>query len=271
MGLGDLGALGDIGGIIGSMLAISVSAIVLLTFAPGIAGDIDGFSLSARGEGRCEYKGERFAWLAKGTATQQEGAEVWAADTLTRVMFKQGVTASKDVGQCTSATAAAAGYYYTPKGTPILASADMWKDTEAGIGEWKRPNRSLTALGGGTIVLLLFSATAILLPAGAIGFLGYFGARFIADQVGGGVLVTAIVATVAVVLAGAVLPQIFEPLDRLYLALDGNRYWIYSVGIGTLGPIIGNFMGISLLGGIVTLGMLLWRGQKGGGSMSQAM
>ena len=120
-------------------------------------------------------------------------------------------------------------------------------------------------------MLLLFSASAILLPAGAIGFLGYFGARFIADQVGTGVLVTAIVATVAVVLAGAVLPQIFEPLDRLYLALDGTRYWIYSVGIGTLGPIIGNFMGISLLGGIVTLGMLLWRGQKGSGSMSQAM
>ena len=120
-------------------------------------------------------------------------------------------------------------------------------------------------------MLLLFSASAILVPAGAIGFLGYFGARFIASNIGGGVLSIAIGATVIVVLAGAILPEVFEPLDQLYLSLDGQRFWVYSVGIGKLGPIIGNFMGIALLGGIVTLGMLLWKGHKGSGSMSQAM
>ena len=129
----------------------------------------------------------------------------------------------------------------------------------------------MTALSGGTIVLLLFSASAILVPAGAIGFLGYFGARFIASNIGGGVLSIAIGATVIVVLAGAILPEVFEPLDKLYLSLDGTRFWVYSVGIGKLGPIIGNFMGIALLGGIVTLGMLLWKGHSGQGRMSQAM
>ena len=136
---------------------------------------------------------------------------------------------------------------------------------------WKKANASLTALSGGTIVLLLFSASAILVPAGAIGFLGYFGARFIASNIGGGVMSIAIGATVIVVLAGAILPEVFEPLDGLYLSLDGTRFWVYSVGIGKLGPIIGNFMGIALLGGIVTLGMLLWKGHSGQGKMSQAM
>ena len=81
----------------------------------------------------------------------------------------------------------------------------------------------------------------------------------------------AIGATVIVVLAGAILPEVFDPLDRLYLSLDGQRFWVYSVGIGKLGPIIGNFMGIALLGGIVTLGMLLWKGHKSSGSMANAM
>ena len=34
MGLGDLGELGDIGMIVGSVVGIGISAIVLLTFAP---------------------------------------------------------------------------------------------------------------------------------------------------------------------------------------------------------------------------------------------
>ena len=161
---------------------------------------------------------------------------------------------------------------YSPQRATSLGVIDRdrcWQSRSANT--WKKANASLTALSGGTIVLLLFSASAILVPAGAIGFLGYFGARFIASNIGGGVLSIAIGATVIVVLAGAILPEVFEPLDRLYLSLDGQRFWVYSVGIGKLGPIIGNFMGIALLGGIVTLGMLLWKGHSGQGRMSQAM
>ena len=84
-----------------------------------------------------------------------------------------------------------------------------------------------------------------------------------AENIGGGPLAIAIGATVIVVIAGAVLPQIFEPLDTLYLALDGKRFWVYSQGLGKLGSIIGNFLGISLLGGIVTLGMLAVEGTAG--------
>ena len=65
MGLGDLGELGDIGMIVGSVVGIGISAIVLLTFAPGIVGDIDGFSLA--GTERCEFKGERFRWVLTGS------------------------------------------------------------------------------------------------------------------------------------------------------------------------------------------------------------
>ena len=266
MGLGDLGELGNIGGIIGSVLAISISAIVLLTFAPGIVGDIDGIALT--GTARCELNGERFLWVvAQGSYTSADDA--WAA-------VNEGTASSKKITKaiCTYTPGTTAGTtgYYTPKGS-LLLGGDLSAD-EKGFNtqpEWKNANKSLTALSGGSIALLLFSAAAILIPAGAIGFLGYFGARFVAENIGGGPLAIAIGATVIVVIAGAVLPQIFEPLDTLYLALDGKRFWVYSQGLGKLGSIIGNFLGISLLGGIVTLGMLLWKGQRGSGSMSQAM
>ncbi len=257
MGLGDLGELGNIGGIIGSVLAISISAIVLLTFSPGIVADIDNIALN--GSERCILSGEQFRWLVP-KGSYENADEAWRA-----VNEGAAVTTITETG-C-KATKAGSTEYYTPKGLKITAGA-----SGATIGgEWKKPNKSITALSGGSIAMILFSAAAILIPAGAIGFLGYFGARFVAQNIGGGPLAIAIGATVIVVIAGAILPQIFDPLDTLYLALDGKRFWVYSVGLGKLGPIIGNFLGISLLGGIVTLGMLLWKGQKGTGSMSQAM
>ena len=78
MGLGDLGELGDIGAIVGSVVGIGISAIILLTFAPNIVGDIDGFSLA--GTDRCEFKGERFRWVLAaqtGLATTADGADHW--------------------------------------------------------------------------------------------------------------------------------------------------------------------------------------------------
>ena len=286
MGLGDLGELGDIGMIVGSVVGIGISAIVLLTFAPGIVGDIDGFSLA--GTDRCELIGERFRWILpaqSGLAANATGEDHWAAarsggatPTMinTNDLCARATPATKANSADEDPTYAT---FYTPKGTKVQYAATAptksgYEDGTKGFQvapTWKNANASLTALSGGTIVLLLFSASAILVPAGAIGFLGYFGARFIASNIGGGVLSIAIGATVIVVLAGAILPEVFEPLDRLYLALDGTRFWVYSVGIGKLGPIIGNFLGIALLGGIVTLGMLLWKGHSGSGRMANAM
>ena len=275
MGLGDLGELGDIGMIVGSVVGIGISAIVLLTFAPGIVGDIDGFSLA--GTDRCELSnGERALWLLEAPATATTGEDAWAELKSTTTGYKK-ITLKKfaTANTCAVGVAITADTkLFTPKGNLLNASATAVAADAAltpGANTWKKANASLTALSGGTIVLLLFSASAILVPAGAIGFLGYFGARFIASNIGGGVLSIAIGATVIVVLAGAILPEVFEPLDNLYLSLDGARFWVYSVGIGKLGPIIGNFMGIALLGGIVTLGMLLWKGHSGQGRMSQAM
>ena len=157
------------------------------------------------------------------------------------------------------------GSDYTPKGT-LVTVATVGRDPG---GTWDTASKSLTALGsssGGGLVGLIFGAMGLGIPAGAIGFLAYFGAKIVRQNVGGSPMAVAIGATVAVVIIGAILPEIFEPLDDLFIALDGNRYYVYSQGIGKLGGVLGNFLGISLVGGLVSLGVMLWQGRHGSSS-----
>ena len=252
MGLGNLGDVGNIGGLVGSVIGLAIAAIILLTFAPTIAGDID--AIAVQTSDHCLHGGERFHRVVdKGTYATADLA--WAAAT-----SYQSVVMTASATTCTAGSLTGA---YTPKGSELtLASGVLAGST------WTLASRSLTALSGGSLVGLLFGAMAILLPAGALGFLGYFGGQLVKQNIGGGTLAVAIGATVAVVIIGSVLPEIFEPLDALFVALDGNRYAVYDEGIGKLGGILGNFLGISLIGGLITLGVLLWKGREGPGQSS---
>ena len=256
MGIGGLGDVGNIGGLVGSVISLAIAAIILLTFAPQIAGDIDGISVQSKNH--CLLGGERFTRVVvAGTNTANEA---WATGS------KIALSATAD--KCTAAaTALTAAKHYTPKGTEFTVATAG----EVPGGAWKTASKSLTALSGGSLVSLLFGAMAILLPAGALGFLGYFGGMLVKQNIGGGTLAVAIGATVAVVIIGTVLPEIFEPLDDLFVALDGNRYQVYDEGIGKLGGIIGNFLGISLIGGLITLGVMLWQGRDGSSSSMGSM
>ena len=90
---------------------------------------------------------------------------------------------------------------------------------------------------------LLFGAMAILVPAGAIGFLAYTGASLASERLPGGLIGGAITAVVVVIVVGALLPQIFTPLDDLYLVMDGHRYVVFASGIGKLAGVLSNFNG----------------------------
>ena len=254
MGMGSMGDVGDIGGIVGSVVVIGIAAIVLLTFAPTISGDIDGMSVNA--VDACKLpSGERFIWLSPARTGTETANETWAKAT-TNTRLGSGANCAGVVPT---------GTYYTPKGTEVVvATANTVPD-----GTWDTASKSLTALGsssGGGLVGLIFGAMGLGIPAGAIGFLAYFGAKIVRQNVGGSPMAVAIGATVAVVIIGAILPEIFEPLDDLFIALDGNRYYVYSQGIGKLGGVLGNFLGISLVGGLVSLGVMLWQGRHGSSS-----
>ena len=50
--MGNLADIGDIAGLVGSIVGLAIAAIVLLTFAPLIAGDIN--SISLQGVATCK-------------------------------------------------------------------------------------------------------------------------------------------------------------------------------------------------------------------------
>ena len=125
---------------------------------------------------------------------------------------------------------------------------------------------SLAAGGLGPLIQLIFGSMGLLLPAGALGFVGYVGAKMVEQQVGGGLLTRAISTVVLVVVVGALLPQIITPLDTFFYALDGHRFYVFSFGIGKLAGTLGNFMGVALIAGVVALGGLLWRTKSSGSS-----
>ena len=272
--MGGLSDIGDIAGLVGSIVGMAIAAIVLLTFAPIIAGDINAIALQSTGH--CVLSnGELTDRAVRASATTDDANTAWAENGASNVRIQED---TNEEDKCAAGDAMTAGTWYTSKGTKFVLASAVAKDADIGVGaidqdasEWKEASKSLTSLAGGSLVSLLFGAMAILLPAGALGFLGYFGATIVKQQIGGGTLAVAIGATVAVVIIGSILPSIFAPLDALFIALDGNRFFIYSQGIGQLGSVLGNFLGISLIGGLITLGILLWQGRDGSSSGTKGM
>ena len=266
--------MGDMSGMIGAAITIAVAGIVLLTVAPGIVSDIDQIYLN--GQRACVVGDERFTRISGGesfstggspTTPSRDAEESWAQTTA----FTALTIPTTGTGPCVLAANAASGSstsyrYFTPGGVPltVVAGANAIAPATTSAPAFQ----SLTALGGGSLVTLLFGAMAIMLPVGAIAFLGFMGGQLVQQNVGeGGGMAVAIAAAVGTAVVAAILPSVFSPLDDFYRALDGVRYAVYSTGIGRLGGVLGDFLAVALIAGIIVLGALLWRGQQNDGGM----
>ena len=250
----DISNVGNIAGLVGSIIALAISAIVLLTFATPIIGDMNGIFLLSTNS--CGLNGERFDQVAKAASATATAEAAWHTSSPTVYRMTKNATDNK----CYNDSITSGDTLFTPKGTRLTASAD---DLISDTATWKPASPALTALAGGSLVQLLFGAMGIMLPAGALGFLGYFGASIVRANIGGGTLAVAIGATITVVIIGNILPEVFTPLDALFYALDGARFSIFASGIGSLAGVLGNFLGVSLIGGLITLGVMLWQGRNG--------
>ena len=267
-GLG-LGSVNNLGPVIMSIIGVGLSAIILLTFAPTIAGDISAIALQGASEGYCVINGESTDRVVKESPTGADANASWKSVKQTPGNLHNLSKGASDTTCVGSAALASATIYYTPQGEKVQPGAAT-AFTAVGANGWQEQSDSLGAGGLGTLIQLLFGAMGLMLPAGALGFMSYTGSKLVSEKFGGGLLTSALVVVVGVVVVGAILPQIIEPLDTFFLALDGNRFYIFSTGIGKLASTLGNFMGISLIAGVIALGGLLWKGKGGSGSGSFA-
>ena len=258
-------SLGGMSTQIGAAIAIAIAAIVLLTVAPGIVGDIDQIYLTS--QRTCMIGSERVTHLSPEYTGSATAEATWNAATASTV--KRLSIPSTNGTACTLQTAGADGKtYYTPGGTSVTEGASSAITAPPNVVS--APSfESLNALGGGSLVQLLFGALAIMLPIGSIAFLGYLGGNLANQQIGGNNgMAVAIAAAVATAVVAAILPSVFAPLDSFYNSLDGVRYAVYATGIGQLAQVLGDFLAVALIAGIIVLGGLLWKGQKGDGGMS---
>ncbi len=255
--IGNIGSIGNIGMMVGSALGIGIAAIILLTFSPGIIGDMNGIHMF--GKNTCEVNGERFdVVVAKGTGASAKADGAWEAGTAITLTNCGGSHTASD-GTVT---------FFTPKGAEVRATIASNAFTTISGGTAKTAAKSVKALGDGRLANLITAVMCILVPVGAIAFLAYVGGELVSGYAGGGILGRAIGVTVIVVLVGALLPEIFEPLDTLYNVLDGKRYTVFATGVGRIAGVVGDFLAISLYAGIVALGVMLWRGRSTSGDMS---
>ena len=243
-----LGNVGNIGQLIGAVIALGITAIVLLTFAPTVAGDVDG--IFAQGKNACVYQGERFTQVV--TAGTNDTNTAWlksGGGTLTK--------GAKDSASAACIFGTLAEDVYTPKGTEIAAGS-LTLGVLAG-STWAAPSDSVSALAGGSLVLLLLGAMAILLPAGAPGVLSLHrlrngplllrrlhpGPRHRGHGLRGGDRVHP--AGDLHALGQHVLGDERPPVHRLF---RGHR---------KLAGVLSNFFAISLIAGLVALGAMLWK------------
>ena len=277
-------AIGDVGGIVGSVMVMGVAAIILLTASVPIIGDVDQIAVQSKSSGHCTAGGERFDRVVeKGAHTSAQDA--WAASPDNRILLND------DNGRCKLEKVITQGrrnviatnqvttpaVVYTPKGTEIATTVTAIKrnrvrnnrvtaDFVGGANGWTAQSRSLGALSGGNLIGLLFGAMGILIPAGALSGLAYFGSQMVQKHIGGNTLEIALGATMSVIIVASLLPEIFAPLDQLFIALDGNRFYVYGQGIGQIAGVLGNFLGIALVSGLIGLGSMLWKAVRRGGN-----
>ena len=253
-------SLGGMSTQIGAAIAIAIAAIVLLTVAPGIVGDIDQIYLTS--QRTCMFNSERVLRVIDQSSASATADADWNAATT----FEAVTVASTNGGDCSIPSATSGDKFWTPDGQILTGDTTATQIAE----DFKAtPSfESLNALGGGSLVQLLFGALSIMLPVGSITFLGYLGGQLANQQIGGNNgMAVAIAAAVATAVVAAILPNVFQPLDQFYNSLDGVRYAVYSTGIGQLAQILGDFLAVALIAGIIVLGALLWKGQKGDGAM----
>ena len=166
--------------------------------------------------------------------------------------------------------------YYTPAGTEVASSAASVAGKSGSANppvvvtidncKWKESAKVLQAGGLGQVVTIVLQAAGLALPVAILTMVGGFGGSLM-SRVGGTPLMRIVTAVVIVVLA-AILFSYFVPfVDSAYQSIDPNRMVIYDSGLGSLGVVVGNFWGVALVAGMMSIGWSLVAMLRGGGNM----
>lgn len=233
----------------------------------------------------CNINGERVDRLVVGegasaevegswqviTGTTAEGAPVPAsgANSLSHTTAYLVAEAGTGCG-IGDADAANAGFvathkYYTPTGLEVSVLATAQTNGNISGGEWSEESSALEAGGLGPVIPTLFQAAILAPPVLLLTVLGSVAGDF-AKRAGGSPIIAMVIMGVIVLLFATILNTMIPFLTDAYEAIDGNRFRAMDEGIGSLSTVIGNFFGVSLVAGALSVAWTLFNSVRTSGN-----
>ena len=220
----------------------------------------------------CEINGERVDRIVLAGTNEVEDA--WQGVTGSGAGAPSATNAGLLVAT-TGATTCSAGAaltanakYYTPTGLEYTEGATANAVLEG--SEWVEESTALEAGGLGPVIPTLFQAAILAPPVLLLTVLGSVASDFV-KRAGGSPIIAMVIMGVIVLLFATILNTMIPFLTDAYEAIDGNRFRAMDEGIGSLSTVIGNFFGVSLVAGALSVAWTLFNSVRtGGNAITQA-
>ena len=225
-----------------------IGLVVWLVVTPLLLGAINGWYLQA--VDACEVSGERVDRVVLKEAGDTNANTRWG-QVATSGATASGTVAGKltgtTAGGACSLTGPASGTAYTPLGTEVsIAGSNIVG------GAWAPAGSVFNAGGLGGLIEIILQAAGLAPPIAVLIALGYFGQSFM-RQMGGHPILAAVVTVIVMLLVATLVNSLIPFLTTAFTAVDGNRYVMYSEGLGNVSVIIKRFYGVVLVSGLIII------------------
>ena len=289
-----MGAMGNIQGVIMRPLAAMLAIAVLFSGIGLLAGGTNSWLLVTYDVCKVSGNGERIDRLVFSTETEPDDA--WFKNSLTEISAAAAATGGTTLATNEFMVLAVGntGNNCVVKGTTTKTE---FSSTAAVDGEFTVPSTLNVFTQGGTklsisdadalegvvsesfwsagglkqLVQLIVRAAALGIPLGCLVALAAFGRNFLSGM-GMNPLMAVIVLIIAFSLLGALLDVLTPFISDAFLSINSDRYSVYDgAGISAIATVIGNFYGIVVIAGLLTVAWqvigVFRSGANGGGGV----
>ena len=209
--------------------------------------------------GTDEFEDADDAWYQEGLV---KGTDATATPTQATLANKFWLLAEGTTGACNIATSTTIASATAAKFTAFTQGGEKVKVAVATNGmtlegcTWS-PASGLWSQGGfGGLIEIIGQAAGLGIPLGALIALAMLGGAFL-GRMGLSPLMGVVIIIIAFTMAGSLLDTLTPFVTNAFESFDGNRFVIYSKGLGLLANIIGSFYGIVIFGGLLVIGWMV--------------
>ena len=160
--------------------------------------------------------------------------------------------------------------FYSPIGSEVTVTivGAVAGGTAGVVGgcDWSDAGSVFKSGGLGGLVEIILQAAGLAPPIALLFALGSFGTSFMKNM--GSHPILAAVMTVIMLLLVATLLNTFVPfLTGAFEAIDGNRFLMFSDGLGAVSIVIGNFYGVVVVSSMMMIAWQVVKHLRGGGDV----